>query len=106
MSCVEFLQQQGGEWPRWIHFAVRLHYIPLQLRCSPRMSATTQIRLASLSCAAYGALLVSGTVYHFQHTGSFRALAASRTQTVPLRLLRWVSSHASLARWVEAIAAR
>jgi hypothetical protein len=44
------------------------------------MSASTQIRLASLSCAAYGALLVSGTVYHFQHTGSFRALGHSLAQ--------------------------
>jgi benzodiazapine receptor len=44
------------------------------------MSAHTQIRLASLSCAAYGALLVSGTVYHFQRSGSFRALAHSLAQ--------------------------
>ena len=41
------------------------------------MSAHTQIRLASLTSAAYGALLASGLVYHFQHTGSFRALAHS-----------------------------
>jgi len=46
----------------------------------PAMSAHTQIRLASLSCAAYGALLVSGTVYHFQRTGSFRALGHSLAQ--------------------------
>ena len=39
------------------------------------MSAHTQIRLASLTTAAYGALLASGIVYHFQRTGSFRALA-------------------------------
>ncbi|MBC5784093.1 hypothetical protein H8N03_14165 [Ramlibacter sp. USB13] len=38
------------------------------------MSAHTQIRLASLTTAAYGALLASGIVYHFQRTGSFRAL--------------------------------
>lgn len=44
------------------------------------MSALTQIRLASLSCAAYGALLVSGTIYHFQRTGSFRALGHSLAQ--------------------------
>ena len=46
----------------------------------PTMSAHTQIRFASLSCAAYGALLVSGTVYHFQRTGSFRALGHSLAQ--------------------------
>lgn len=39
------------------------------------MSAHTQIRLASLTTAAYGALLASGIVYHFQRTGSFRSLA-------------------------------
>ena len=39
------------------------------------MSAHTQIRLASLTSAAYGALLASGIVYHFQRTGSLRALA-------------------------------
>jgi hypothetical protein len=39
------------------------------------MTAQTQIRLASLTTAVYGALLVSGIVYHFQRTGSFRALA-------------------------------
>ena len=44
------------------------------------MSAQTQIRLASLTSAAYGALLASGIVYHFQRTGSFRALAASLAQ--------------------------
>jgi hypothetical protein len=44
------------------------------------MSAHTQIRFASLSCAAYGALLVSGTVYHFQRSGSFRALGHSLAQ--------------------------
>jgi hypothetical protein len=38
------------------------------------MSAHTQIRLASLTAAAYGALLASGIVFHFQRTGSFRAL--------------------------------
>ena len=41
------------------------------------MSAQTQIRLASVGSAAYGALFVSGIVYHFQRTGSFRALAHS-----------------------------
>ena len=41
------------------------------------MSAHTQIRLASLTSAAYGALLASGIVYHFQRTGSFRALLNS-----------------------------
>ena len=52
------------------------------------MSAHTQIRLASLSSAAYGALLASGIVYHFQRTGSFRALAHSLSQpTVWIALL-------------------
>lgn len=41
------------------------------------MSAHTQIRFASLTSAAYGALLASGVVHHFQRTGSFRALANS-----------------------------
>ena len=41
------------------------------------MSAHTQIRLASASTAAYAALFVSGIVYHFQRTGSLRALAHS-----------------------------
>ena len=41
------------------------------------MSAHTQIRIASLTSAAYGALLASGIVYHFQRTGSFRALVHS-----------------------------
>lgn len=41
------------------------------------MSAHTQIRIASLTAAAYGALLASGIVYHFQRTGSFRAMAQS-----------------------------
>jgi benzodiazapine receptor len=44
------------------------------------MSAQAQIRLASLASAAYGALLASGILYHFQRTGSFRALAASLAQ--------------------------
>jgi hypothetical protein len=52
------------------------------------MSAHTQIRFASLTSAAYGALLVSGIVYHFQRTGSFRALAHSLAQpTVWVALL-------------------
>jgi len=41
------------------------------------MSAHTQIRIASLTSAAYGALLASGIVYHFQRTGSFRSLGHS-----------------------------
>ena len=44
------------------------------------MSAHTQVRIASLAAAAYGALLVSGTVHHFQRTGSFRALGHSLAQ--------------------------
>jgi benzodiazapine receptor len=52
------------------------------------MSAHIQIRLASLTSAAYGALLVSGIAYHFQRTGSFRALAHSLSQpTVWIALL-------------------
>jgi hypothetical protein len=41
------------------------------------MSAHTQIRLASLTAAAYGALFVSGIVYRFQRTGSFHHLVDS-----------------------------
>lgn len=44
------------------------------------MSAQTQIRLASVGSAAYGALFVSGIVYHFQRTGSFHALAHSMSR--------------------------
>lgn len=38
------------------------------------MSANTQLRLASVCAAAYGALAVSGVIHHFQRTGSLRAL--------------------------------
>ena len=38
------------------------------------MTAQTRIRAASLTSAAYGALLASGIVYHFQRTASMRAL--------------------------------
>jgi len=41
------------------------------------MSAQAQIRFASLAAATYGAVLVSGIIYHFQRTGSLRALAQS-----------------------------
>jgi hypothetical protein len=41
------------------------------------MAAHTQIRIASLTAAAYGGLLVSGAVYHFQRTGSLPALVRS-----------------------------
>lgn len=44
------------------------------------MSAQTQIRFASLTSAAYGVLLASGIVHHFQRTGSLRALAHSLSQ--------------------------
>lgn len=44
------------------------------------MSAHTQIRIASFTAAAYGALLASGVFYHFQRTGSFKSLAASLSQ--------------------------
>lgn len=46
------------------------------------MSAHTQIRLASVGSAAYAALFASGIVYHFQRTGSLRALAHSLSQPV------------------------
>ena len=39
------------------------------------MSAHLQLRIASLCAAAYGLLLASGLVSHFQRTGSFRYLA-------------------------------
>ena len=39
------------------------------------MSAHTQLRLASLCAAAYGLLLASGILHHFQRSGSFRWLA-------------------------------
>lgn len=58
------------------------------------MSAQTQIRLASLTSAAYGALLASGIVYHFQRTGSFRALArdlAEPTIWIALALAAFVT---------------
>jgi uncharacterized membrane protein (DUF2068 family) len=52
------------------------------------MSAHTQIRLASLTAAAYGALLASGIVYHFQRSGSFRALARALAEpTIWIALL-------------------
>jgi uncharacterized membrane protein (DUF2068 family) len=50
------------------------------------MSAHTQIRLAALVAAAYGVLLASGMVHHFQRTGSFRALVHSLSQP-----LVWIS---------------
>ena len=62
------------------------------------MSAHTQIRLASLTSAAYGALLVSGIVHHFQRTGSFRALANSLSQpTVWIALL--ISALVTFGLW-------
>lgn len=52
------------------------------------MSAQLQIRLASFTAAAYGALLASGIVYHFQRTGSFRSLARSLAEpTIWIALL-------------------
>jgi hydrogenase/urease accessory protein HupE len=50
------------------------------------MSAHHQIRFASLTSAAYGALLASGILHHFQRTGSFRALAHGLSQP-----LMWIS---------------
>lgn len=44
------------------------------------MSALTQIRFAALASAAYGALVASGIVQHFQRTGSLRALGHSLAQ--------------------------
>ncbi len=44
------------------------------------MSAHTQLRLASVTAAAYGAFLASGVVHHFQRTGSFRAAASALSQ--------------------------
>lgn len=38
------------------------------------MSANSTLRLASCCAAAYGALLASGVVHHFERTGSLRAL--------------------------------
>lgn len=62
------------------------------------MSAHTQVRLASLTTAAYGALLASGVVYHFQRTGSFKALAASLSQpTLWIALL--VAALATFGLW-------
>lgn len=46
------------------------------------MSAQTQIRFASLAAAAYGLVLVSGIVHHFQRTGSLRALGHGLSQPV------------------------
>ena len=44
------------------------------------MSAHFQIRAASLTSAAYGALLASGIVYHFQRTASMRSLLHTLAQ--------------------------
>jgi hypothetical protein len=41
------------------------------------MAVNLPLRLASCCAAAYGALLASGVVHHFQRTGSFSALAHS-----------------------------
>lgn len=46
------------------------------------MSGHTQLRIASLSAAAYAVLFASGIVHRFQHSGSFRALAHSLAQPV------------------------
>ena len=44
------------------------------------MAASTTLRLAALTAAAYGVLVVSGIVHHFQRTGSLRALAQGLAQ--------------------------
>ena len=41
------------------------------------MSGPTFLRLAACCAVAYGLLLVSGVVHHFQSTGSLRALVRS-----------------------------
>lgn len=41
------------------------------------MSGLTFLRLAAFCAVAYGLLLVSGIVHHFQRTGSLRALVRS-----------------------------
>jgi hypothetical protein len=41
------------------------------------MSGLTHLRLAAFCAVAYGLLLVSGIVHHFQRTGSLRALFRS-----------------------------
>jgi len=46
------------------------------------MSAHTQVRLASITAAAYGVLFVSGIVHRFQRTGSFERLVDSLSQPV------------------------
>src|SRR3978361_307620 len=51
----------------------RVRRIEHRLAFLLRMSGPTQLRLASLSAAAYAALAVSGTVHHLQRSGSLPA---------------------------------
>ena len=52
------------------------------------MSAQTRIRFASLACATYGVLLVSGLVHRFQSSVNLRALVHGLAQpTVWIALL-------------------
>lgn len=44
------------------------------------MSGPTQLRLASVSAAAYAALAASGTVYQLQRSGSLRAFVQGLTR--------------------------
>lgn len=45
------------------------------------MSANTQLRLASVCAAAYGALAISGVIHHFHRTGSLGALVRGFAST-------------------------
>ncbi|MDE2605221.1 MAG: hypothetical protein KGL68_04775 [Burkholderiales bacterium] len=62
------------------------------------MAATTQIRLASLAAATYGALLASGIVHHFQRTGSLRALVHGLAQP-PVWIGLLVATLATVGLW-------
>jgi hydrogenase/urease accessory protein HupE len=44
------------------------------------MSGLTHLRLAAFCALAYGLLLVSGVLHHFQRTGSLRALVRGLSQ--------------------------
>jgi uncharacterized membrane protein (DUF2068 family) len=44
------------------------------------MSGLTHLRLAAFCALAYGLLLVSGILHHFQRTGSLRALVRGLSQ--------------------------
>jgi hypothetical protein len=44
------------------------------------MSGPTQLRLASISAAAYGALAASGAIHHLQRSGSLRLFVRELTR--------------------------